>query len=153
MKIDTTCGIREAEAGDYEEIYLLWRLACDSTYHFLQVSHTEEEKRDCFFNTILIENDIWIANDDEKIFGFLAMSGEYIDRLYIHPMFHRQGIGTKLLNHAKEISPRRLRLFTHQKNDGAMAFYEKHGFTVLRFGTSPPPESEPDVEYGWERPE
>ena len=27
------------------------------------------------------------------------------------------------------------------------AFYEKHGFRAVRFVVSPPPESEPDVEY------
>jgi len=27
--------------------------------------------------------------------------------------------------------------------------YEKHGFIASRFGTSPPPESAPDVEYHW----
>jgi hypothetical protein len=50
---------------------------------------------------------------------------------------------------ARELSPRGLRLFTHQANAKARAFYEKEGFRVVRFGTSPPPESAPDVEYAW----
>ena len=29
------------------------------------------------------------------------------------------------------------------------AFYEKLGFNAMKFGTSPPPESAPDVEYHW----
>ena len=29
------------------------------------------------------------------------------------------------------------------------AFYEKRGFSAVRFGVSPPPESEADVEYHW----
>lgn len=41
------------------------------------------------------------------------------------------------------------RVWTHQKNSKARAFYEKWGLTAVRFGMSPPPESEPDVEYQW----
>ena len=33
------------------------------------------------------------------------------------------------------------------------AFYEKYGFTAEKFGVSPPPESEPDVEYHWRNPD
>jgi hypothetical protein len=29
----------------------------------------------------------------------------------------------------------------------ARAFYERHGFSVVRFGVSPAPEAEPDIEF------
>ena len=62
----------------------------------------------------------------------------------------RCGVGTALLRKAAELSPDGLRLFTFQRNERARSFYEKHGFRVVKFGTSPPPENEPDVEYRWE---
>jgi hypothetical protein len=31
----------------------------------------------------------------------------------------------------------------------ARSFYEKQGFVAVYSGVSPPPESEPDVEYRW----
>jgi hypothetical protein len=40
-------------------------------------------------------------------------------------------------------------LYTLQINTNARAFYERNGFRALKFGLSPPPESEPDVEYHW----
>lgn len=51
--------------------------------------------------------------------------------------------------HARALSPSGLRLFTFQVNVSGRAFYEKHGFVIARLGVSPPPESEPDVEYHW----
>jgi len=54
-----------------------------------------------------------------------------------------------LIHHAKKLFPYGLELHTHQKNIAACRFYEKHGFVAVRFGISPPPESEPDVEYHW----
>jgi hypothetical protein len=43
-----------------------------------------------------------------------------------------------------------LSLRTFQMNASGRAFYEKNGFVIARSGVSPPPESEPDVEYRWQ---
>jgi ribosomal protein S18 acetylase RimI-like enzyme len=50
---------------------------------------------------------------------------------------------------AKSLSPNGLELHTHQANHAARRLYEKHGFKAVKFGTSPLPESAPDVEYHW----
>ena len=57
--------------------------------------------------------------------------------------------GTRLIIFAKSLSPNGLELHTHQENRAARSLYEKHGFKAVHFGTSPPPESAPDVEYHW----
>ena len=46
-------------------------------------------------------------------------------------------------------SPEGLTLSTYQRNERARAFYERRGFRAVRYGVSPPPECEPDVEYAW----
>jgi ribosomal protein S18 acetylase RimI-like enzyme len=56
-----------------------------------------------------------------------------------------------LLNFAREQSPEHLWLYTLQVNLNARAFYEKNGFVAEKLGLSPPPESEPDVEYHWRK--
>jgi ribosomal protein S18 acetylase RimI-like enzyme len=48
-----------------------------------------------------------------------------------------------------QLSPNGLELHTHQENESACAFYEKHGFAAVKYGISPAPESVPDVEYHW----
>jgi len=79
--------------------------------------------------------------------AFMAMENDFIDQLYIHPDYWRQGIGKMLLDFAKE----RLWLYTLQINVNARAFYEKNGFVAEKFGFSDPPENEPDVQYHWRR--
>ena len=69
--------------------------------------------------------------------------------LHVRPDRQRRGIGAALLQQAKALSPAGVQLHTHQQNTQARAFYEKHGFRAVAFGISPPPESEPDVEYHW----
>jgi GNAT superfamily N-acetyltransferase len=79
----------------------------------------------------------------------MAMNGDFIDQLYIHPDHWRRGIGSALLEFARRQSPQHLWLFTLQVNLNARAFYERRGFTAEKFGVSPEPECEPDVEYHW----
>ena len=77
------------------------------------------------------------------------MNGSTIDRLYVDPSEQRKDWGSRLIAHAKMLYPQGLDLYTHQENAGARALYERHGFVVIRFGISPPPESAPDVVYRW----
>lgn len=120
----------------------------EATYTFLDL-HTAAEDRVFFEETILHDNEIWVAAKKKEILGYLAIRGDYIDRLYVALESHGEGVGTALLDHAKKRSPTGLRLFTHQKNERACGFYERRGFVAVRYGVSPPPESEPDVEYHW----
>jgi len=140
--------IRPYTEDDYEPTVALWREVSRVTYTFL-TPHTEDEDRAYFRNVIAVENDLWVAEDDGRIAGYLAIRQDYIDRLYVAVDRQGEGVGTALLEHAQRLSPTGLRLCTHQKNVQACRFYERRGFTALRYGLSPPPELEPDVEYGW----
>lgn len=140
--------VRRYRKSDLEATLALWRAVSVATYTFLEL-HTEEEDRAYFLNTILVENELWVAQVKKRIAGYIAMRGDYVDRLYVAVDLQGEGVGAALLDHAKARSPTGLRLFTHQKNEQACAFYERHGFVAYRYGVSPPPESEPDVEYRW----
>ena len=94
---------------------------------------------------------MWIAVNGETVLGVMALTGAEIDQLHVAPEFQGQGVGSALLEKARELSPEWLGLFTHQRNGKAMRFYEAKGFSAIRFGTSPAPENEPDVRYEWRR--
>ena len=101
---------------------------------------------------IAADLELWVAEGERQPLAFLGLQGDCIDRLYVDPAAQGRGIGLELLDHAKALRPGGLWLFTHQKNAGARRFYERHGFRILRFGISPAPESEPDLEYAWRAP-
>jgi putative acetyltransferase len=102
-----------------------------------------------FQEIILRQCAVWVGTVDDRIVAYLAMRGSYIDRMYVDPSEWHTGWGTRLIEFAKGLYPHGLELHTHQENRAARMFYEKHGFDAVRFGTSPPPESAPDVEYHW----
>src|SRR4029077_4162559 len=115
----------------------------------LEQARTLEDDSRFFHEKLLPRCDIWVAEQKGRLVGFLAIQGSYIDRLYVSPHVQRVGIGAALIKHAMELSPTGLELHTHKKNVVARSFYEKRGFVAGRFGISPAPESEPDVEYHW----
>jgi GNAT superfamily N-acetyltransferase len=143
--------VRRYGPEDFDPVTDLWRRARVHAYGDFQVrkGHTVEEDRDYFRRVIQVKNDLWVAEVDEHPAAFMAIAGDFVEQLFVAPEHQRRGVGAALLAHARELSPVGLRLFTFQFNASARAFYEKNGFVVARLGVSPPPESEPDVEYHW----
>jgi ribosomal protein S18 acetylase RimI-like enzyme len=118
----------------------------------MQQSYTLEDDTGYFRDVVATECDVWLAEVNGRIVGLMAMKGSLIDQLFVDVDFQGQGVGTALLVKARERSPAGLQLYTFQKNVTAREFYERHGFTAVRFGASPPPENEPDVKYAWQPP-
>jgi GNAT superfamily N-acetyltransferase len=143
--------IRPFAARDLEPVVRVWHDAKRAAYGFLpqEQARTLADDRAFFAARIAPACALWLAAEGAALRGFLALVGSYVDRLYVAPAAQRTGIGTALLRHAIALSPAGIELHTHQRNAPARAFYAKHGLRAVRFGVSPPPESEPDVEYHW----
>lgn len=149
--VEPDLKIRKIDNSEVNNVAELWHFTKKAAYSYLPLEQLRnlEEDEHFFREKILSRCDVWAADDNGRIDGFLAMQGPYVDRLYVLPDSQLRGIGSRLIQHAKELSPDGLRLHTHRKNIPAWKFYEKHGFLAVHFGTSPPPESEPDVEFRW----
>jgi GNAT superfamily N-acetyltransferase len=145
--------IRPYREEDFDAVTILWRVAREKALPDFQRTkgHFFFEDQDYFRNHILITNQVWVVEIDGRPVAFMAMNKDFIDQLYIHPDFQRRGIGEALLHFARQRSPAHLWLYTLQINVNARRFYEKNGFVAEKFGLSPPPESEPDVEYHWRK--
>ena len=146
--------IRPYQDADEAEVAAVWHRSGIAAYGYLPTWQmlTVDEARVVFRTVLRAKCAIWVGTVDDRIVAFLAMRGSSIDRLYVDPLEWRKGWGTRFIQLAKQLSPNGLDLYTHQENHAARALYERHGFVAVRFGTSPPPESAPDVEYHW-RPE
>ena len=145
--------IREYRTEDFDAVTILWRISREKSLPEFQLEkgHFFFEDRDYFRKQIVKNNQIWVVESYSYPVGFMAMNKDFVDQLYIDPDHQRRGIGQSLLNLARERSPEHVWLYTLQVNVGAREFYEKNGFVAEKFGISPPPESEPDVEYHWRK--
>jgi len=145
--------IRDYRPEDFDVLTILWRIAREKSLPEFQRAkgHFFYEDRDYFRDHVLKENQVWVVEMDGQPVAFIAMKNEFIDHLYVHPDYQNRGIGKALLEHARWISPEHLWLYTLQVNLNARVFYEKNGFTAEKFGISPSPEDEPDVQYHWRK--
>jgi GNAT superfamily N-acetyltransferase len=146
-----SCDIRPMAPEEAGTVADLWYRTGREAYPYLPgwQSMTPDLALRVFREHVAARCDVFVAEQDGVLAGYLAMTGSYIDRLYIDPALQGRGIGTALIEHARRRCPGGLELHTHQQNASACAFYEHLGFVAVRFGTSPPPESAPDVEYHW----
>jgi len=129
----------------------MWRRSREDAQPWLEerMGHTFEDDLRYLGTVVARDSQVWIAAIEEQPVGLLAIRDDLVGQLYVEPAFQGRGIGTALLDLAKELSPHGLSLFTHRRNARARAFYERRGFRAVAFGVSPPPESEPDVRYEW----
>jgi putative acetyltransferase len=149
-----TPTLREYRPGDFDALVILWRISREKSlpqFFNNEKSHFFYEDLDYFRDHILKENKVWVLEIEQRPVAFMAIKGDFIDHLYVHPDYQNRGIGNAFLQHARQLSPDHLWLYTLQANVNACAFYEKNGFVAEKFGFSPPPENEPDVEYHWRK--
>lgn len=146
-------SLRPFAPDDLEATIATWHESKRTAFPYvpIQQAHTLDDDREFFRAVLLPRADaVWLAEEDGRLVGLLVCEQDVVDQLFVATSAQRRGVGTLLLEKARELHPEGLRLFTFQKNETARAFYEKHGFRAVRFGRSAPPEDEPDVEYRWQ---
>ncbi len=120
----------------------------------LEELHTPEDDRRFVRDHVLPNEEVWVAEVDGRTVGFAALGSrdgdDFLQHLYIAPEFQRSGVGSKLIDRAKERRPSGFRLWVFQENTGARRFYERHGLHVVELTDgSRNEEREPDALYEW----
>lgn len=142
--------VRRAAGTDAAAIANVWLAAFAATYDFPH-AHTDDDVRRWIRDDLLRETETWVAVDpDGRIAGFMSLTTDFLDQLYVRPGRTGRGIGSRLVDLAKTLRPGGLDLYTFQANAGARRFYERQGFVVVDLddGTRNE-ERQPDVRYGW----
>jgi putative acetyltransferase len=110
-----------------------------------------EEDRGYFRQNVFRKCELWGAIDDGCLVGIIAFRKDWIDQLYVLPSSQRRGIGTDLLEIARNAFPS-LYAWTFQRNDIARSFYESKGFVKIKeTNGAENAEKEPDILYFWSR--
>jgi len=144
--------ITEVHGPDSEFIQELACIFCsarEERLRFLMDLHNVEEDRRFLSGVVLPANQVWVAEANGKVAGFIAFEDGWVNHLYIAPEFQRLGFGRQLLNIAKE-SSRALQLWVFEINVPAIRFYESQGFGVIERTNGAANEAKmPDVLMEW----
>ena len=147
---DRTVEIRPATASDADAVADVWLASFKATYSFA-AAHSDDDVRG-WIRSEVGQNDEWFVavGAGGSVVAIMALEGDDLGQLYVHPDWLGRGVGSRLVELAKQQKPGGLRLYTFQVNDRARRFYERHGFVAEWFGDgSANEERQPDVRYVW----
>jgi GNAT superfamily N-acetyltransferase len=137
-----------ADADIAAEVYL--RARHHAVPEIPPMVHSDDDVRR-WICSVLEEHEAWLAcADDGTPLGLMVLEGDWVGQLYVDPAWTGHGLGTRLLELAKERRPGGLQLWTFESNVRAQRFYERNGFTVEdRTDGSGNEERAPDLRYVW----
>jgi GNAT superfamily N-acetyltransferase len=140
----------KATPEDAAELAAIHTAARREAMPYLPVLHTAQETIEWFRRRMAESPDaFWIVQASHLILGYYALIGVELEDLYVRPGHQGRGVGSALLQQAKALSPRRLELWTFERNTLARAFYEARGFRAVRRTHGENEERLPDFRYVW----
>lgn len=115
--------------SDFSKIISLWERSVEATHHFLAKEDLEFYKSlvPRFFPQV---NAMYIFEEDGIIKGFLGVSEEEIDMLFVDSKYFGRGIGKQLLIYAIE-ELKLSKIDVNEQNTNAYEFYQHFGFRLV----------------------
>jgi GNAT superfamily N-acetyltransferase len=142
--------LRRATGGEASALADLWlRSRYASVPAIPRPAHRDDDVREWFARVVLPTREVWIAEVNEHLVALVVLDGDWIDQLYVDPEWFGRGLGSQLVNLAKELRPAGLDLWTFQSNERARRFYERHRFRPQEVTDGENEEGVPDVRYRW----
>ncbi|MEP7225160.1 MAG: GNAT family N-acetyltransferase [Actinomycetota bacterium] len=146
--------VRLATLEDADELAVILRAAMRGAMPRLPDLHTPEDDRRFLREIVLPNEEVWVVEREGAIVGFAALGSRegvsFLQHIYVAPEHQSRGLGTELINRAKEGLPAGFRLWVFQRNEGARRFYERHGCRLVELTDgSGNEEKEPDALYEW----
>jgi GNAT superfamily N-acetyltransferase len=147
--------IRPAREDEIEELTRLFIRARNEMDYLPSVP---DEAAEPIAARIRENDEVWVAEEDARLLGFLAiehstnLDAPVLEKLHVEPTEQNRGVGSALLEKAKELRPDELYLWVFQKNP-ARRLYERQGFELVKLTDGAENmEREPDALYRWVNP-
>lgn len=119
--------IRNFLGNDIEEVMDIWLESNILAHDFIEshywISNFDSVKK------MMPDATIFIYEENGVVKGFIGLIDSYIAGIFVSREYQSKGIGKKLLAHAKEKCIQ-LSLQVYKKNNRALSFYLKEGFSI-----------------------
>ncbi|UUX33557.1 GNAT family N-acetyltransferase [Fundicoccus culcitae] len=122
--------IRPMQKSDMTQIKTIWLQTNLSAHDFVPSDYWYEQLE--FLEAAMFESDVYVY-EDKKLLGFIGLSSDFVEGLFVKEGFQSQGIGKRLIDHVKE-SHESLALTVYQRNWRAWRFYMRQGFVIKTNG-------------------
>lgn len=116
-----------------DALVTMWRTSFERALDITD-PHPLSEQKEYLLNEVVPNNSIRVALRGQQVAGFVAATTQSVAQLYVHVDCQGLGIGSHLLNWAKQQSAGSLWLHTFERNQRARQFYKSRGFRVIECG-------------------
>lgn len=119
--------IRELRKADINQVADIWLDTNIKAHYFIPAQYWKSNFE--LVKELLLQATVYVYENKQGIQGFIGLSDEYIEGIFVSAAMQSQGIGKILLNYAKGKRDK-LRLNVYQKNTKAISFYQREGFEI-----------------------
>ena len=123
--------IRRLQKADVDRVMDLWLDTNLKAHNFVHAAYWRSNFEPV--KEMLPQAEVYVYESAGEIQGFVGLSGEYIEGIFVVDEMQSQGIGRRLLDHMKATKDT-LYLSVYQKNTRAIRFYHREGFVIQREG-------------------
>jgi putative acetyltransferase len=99
---DTSDVIRQYEDQDLNDLLTAWAAASEIAHPFLSEEFLASE-RENIPNLYLPNAETWVFEASGQVVGFIALIGNEVGAIFVHPGHQRMGVGQRLMDKAKEL--------------------------------------------------
>ena len=139
--------IRELRKADINKVADIWLDTNIKSHYFISAQYWKSNFE--LVKKLLLQATVYVYEDKQEIQGFIGLSDEYIEGVFVSAEMQSQGIGKILLNYVKE-KRNTLLLNVYQKNARAISFYQREGFEIRHNGIDEAT-GERDYVMAWQR--
>ena len=119
--------IRELQKADINKVANIWLDTNITAHYFIPAQYWKSNFE--LVKELLLQATVYVYEDKQEIQGFIGLSNEYIEGIFVSAEMQSQGIGKILLNYVKG-KRNNLLLHVYQKNTRAISFYQREGFEI-----------------------
>ncbi len=120
-------NLRQATPEDVPAIAKVFIETRTRCLPFIVWDYSQNVMEDVFTHQ-MAHMEMWLAELDGAVVGYVAFIPGEVEHLYLLPEFHGKGIGKAMLGKALENQQGEVQLWVFQENRQARAFYERNGF-------------------------
>jgi putative acetyltransferase len=123
--------IDRSKTTELDALLGIWLRSVRATHTFLTESDIQELLPAVRDYLALPNAELWtLYSDESEPIGFMGLSDDEVESLFIAPEHLRHGAGKLLLEHARKLKGR-LRVDVNEQNPAAVKFYVANGFDVI----------------------
>ena len=148
--------IRKMEKTDIETVADIWLDTNVKAHYFIPAQYWKEQSASV--KAKLLQAELYVyedylrpasAGDGDRICGFIGMNGDHIEGIFVREKAQSRGAGRALTDYVKALKDT-LTLHVYQKNERAVKFYKREGFSIRDNGVDPAT-GEEEITMIWRR--